>query len=464
MIKIFGQTDTNFNSNGDLIIEPLTAVVHNEMDGEFYLELSVDLKYVDWMERGNIVVAPTPQGEQAFRIDNPIKTGESIETKAWHVFYDTKNYVLTARSLSQVEAGVALRHIKNNAIPDASRYSVYTDNTSIHSCIFENSSLFDALTAYQNAWGGHLLRDNYSISYMESLGVDRGITIEYAKNLTDITCEEDWDEVCTTIVPIGKDGCMLNLVDPNRAVYIDADVQYDIPYCKTVTFEQDYIEREDYGSDLAYKTALVADLQTQATAHLNAHKVPKVNYEIEAYANNMADIGDTIEVKDKRLGISLMTEVIAYDYNCITGVFDSFQFGNFTERLSNLMPTIDKKVDKEIGKGLSSNDFTDADLTKLTGIEAGATKTDVTNIASNNKGSITIGDVLIQWGLESTVTGSLSVTFPFTYSATPNVQATSGNSVTEAVSVTGATKTGFVLRTASASSNRTIRWLAVGKA
>ena len=36
---------------------------------------------------------------------------------------------------------------------------------------------------------------------------------------------------------------------------------------------------------------------------------------------------------------------------------------------------LDNKVDKEEGKGLSSNDFTDALLTKLNGIEAGATKT-----------------------------------------------------------------------------------------
>lgn len=463
MIKLFSPTDTSFYSNGDLIIEPLTAVVHNEMDGEFYLELSADLKYADWMERGNIIVAPTPQGEQAFRIDNPIKTGENIETKAWHVFYDTKNFALTARSFSQADAGVVLRNLNNHVIP-STIFSVATEITSAHSCIFENSSYFDALTAYQSAWGGHLYRDNFDISYKESLGVDRGITIEYSKNLTGITCEEEWDEVCTTIVPIGKEGCMLNLVDPTRSIYIDADIQYDIPYCKTVTFDQDHIEREDYSSDLEYKTALVADLQTQATAHLNAYKVPKVNYEIEAYVNNMVDIGDTVEVKDKRLGVNLMTQVIAYDYNCITGVFDSFQFGNFTERLSNLMPTIDKKVDKEIGKGLSSNDFTDTNLDKLNGIEDGATRTVVSNIASANNGSITIGDVLIQWGLDSAVTGSKAITFPFEYSVAPSVQVSSGNTSPDAVSVHGVSKTGCTIRTNSATANRSIRWLAIGKA
>lgn len=39
---------------------------------------------------------------------------------------------------------------------------------------------------------------------------------------------------------------------------------------------------------------------------------------------------------------------------------------------SDLAAALDTKVDKEVGKGLSTNDFTDADLAKLDGIEDGA--------------------------------------------------------------------------------------------
>lgn len=36
MIKLYGQTDTTFTSNGDVVILPLRASVHKEDNGEYY--------------------------------------------------------------------------------------------------------------------------------------------------------------------------------------------------------------------------------------------------------------------------------------------------------------------------------------------------------------------------------------------------------------------------------------------
>lgn len=51
-------------------------------------------------------------------------------------------------------------------------------------------------------------------------------------------------------------------------------------------------------------------------------------------------------------------------------------FGNFTagfaEKLDLLRTALEKKVDKVAGKGLSANDYTNADKVKLEGIEVGA--------------------------------------------------------------------------------------------
>ena len=90
MIKVFGQTDTSFGSNGDVVLRPLKAKVHKEDNGDFYLDLETGLEYVDYLVEGNIVVAPTPQGEQAFRVGNVTKTKSKLTTKAYHVFYDSE--------------------------------------------------------------------------------------------------------------------------------------------------------------------------------------------------------------------------------------------------------------------------------------------------------------------------------------------------------------------------------------
>ena len=454
MIKIFNSTDKTFNSNGDVVVRPITAIVHNEMDGDFYLDLSVDLRYADWMERGNIVVAPTPQGEQAFRIDNPIKTPTTIETKAWHVFFDTENMVISARSITNQNASVALANLNNNAVPQ-SPFSVNTEMTEVNSCNFDDLSYYEALALYQSIWGGHLKRDNFSIAYKQSLGVDRGITIEYAKNLADINSEENWDEVCTKLLPVGTDHTLLNAVDPSVSIYIDADVQYDLPYVRTVTFDQD-INSEDYPSELEYKQALVADLRQQGVKYLNEHKYPQVNYTVEAFVEDIVDIGDIIEVKDKRLGVDLMTEVISYDYNCLLGTYDQLEFGNFTPRLSSIIPMIDRKVDKVDGMGLSSNNFTNADLSKLESIEEGANKAEIT-IADNNRGVVNVGDLLIQWAT-ATISGSEAISFPFNYSVVPSVQVTAGSTTAGNVSVTNISNSGCTI-----TANGAVRWLAIGK-
>ena len=56
---------------------------------------------------------------------------------------------------------------------------------------------------------------------------------------------------------------------------------------------------------------------------------------------------------------------------------------------------LDDKVDKETGKGLSTNDFTNALLTKLNGIEAGAQVNTVTGVKGNSESSYRVGNVNI---------------------------------------------------------------------
>lgn len=50
---------------------------------------------------------------------------------------------------------------------------------------------------------------------------------------------------------------------------------------------------------------------------------------------------------------------------------------------SKLKSLLNNKVDKVSGKGLSTNDYTTAEKTKLAGIETGATKTVVENVLTS---------------------------------------------------------------------------------
>ena len=43
MIKVFGEADKDFTSNGDCVIQPFKAKVHKEDNGKFYLDIEADI-------------------------------------------------------------------------------------------------------------------------------------------------------------------------------------------------------------------------------------------------------------------------------------------------------------------------------------------------------------------------------------------------------------------------------------
>jgi len=339
MLKLFNSTDKIYLSNGDKTIIATKAKVHKEDNGSFYLELETGLEYVNDLVQGNIVVAPTPQGEQAFRLSNPEKTKTKIRVKANHVFFDSQNYLIADSYVVDKNCNDALDHL-NSATDNPSPFTTLSNIQNINSYRCVRTSLYEAINTVIERWGGHLVRDNWTIKVMASIGQDNGVTVRYAKNLKDITCTENWDNVVTKLLPVGKDGLTLD------ELYVYSQLQYTIPYTKTVSFDQSNILEEDYKDEQgnldenAYQQALINDLRDKAQTYVEENSIPQVNYTLKANLEKITDIGDTIEVIDERLGVDIMTNLIAYDYDCILNKYTELEFGNFTQKLSNLLTSI----------------------------------------------------------------------------------------------------------------------------
>lgn len=347
MIRVFGQTDTSFASNGDVVLHPIKAKVHKEDNGAFHLGLETSLKYVDYLVEGNIVVANTPQGDQAFRINNVTKTKNKLTTKCNHVFYDSKNYLIADSYVVNKTCNDALDHL-NSATEPQSEFTTLSDVGTVNSFRCVRQSLYNAIQTVIQRWGGHLVRDNFNIQIRTSIGQDNGVTVQYKKNLKEITCEENWDNVVTKLLPVGKDGILLNEIDPTASIYVESTVQYNLPYTKTVSFEQDEINQEDYSSELLYQQALIDNLMLQATEYVEQNCIPQVNYTLRANLEKITDVGDTVQVVDERLGIDIMTNVIAYDYDCLLEQYTEIEFGNFKNTLSGLVNNITASVGTEV--------------------------------------------------------------------------------------------------------------------
>lgn len=353
MIRVFGTTDKVYTSNGDAVIRPLKAKVHKEDNGDYYLDLETGLERVDHIVANNIVVADTPQGAQAFRMGNPKKTKSKLSTRAWHVFYDSKNYLIEDAYVVDKDCNDALDHL-NAATEPESQFATISDVPVANSFRCVRNSLYEAIQTVIERWGGHLVRDNFTIAIRTNIRQDNGVTVQYAKNLKDITCEENWDSVVTQLMPVGRDGLLLNAIDPDASLYVYSDIEYDIPFTKTVSFDQSGVLEEDYQDSsgntdqAAYTQALVDDLLQQAQTYVDDNCVPQVNYTLKANLEKVTDIGDTVQVIDSRLGVNIMTNVIAYDYDCILQKYTEIEFGNFRQTISGLANNINSTISSTV--------------------------------------------------------------------------------------------------------------------
>ena len=360
MIKLFDITDKIYTSNGDKIILPLKAVVHKKDNGDFYLDLEAPLSYIEDLTSNKIIVANTPQGEQAFRISKVEKTRTKIKIKAYHVFYDSENYLIQDSYVVDKNCNDALDHL-NNSTDNTSPYTTISDITKIASYRCVRKSLYEAIQVLLERYGGHLYRDNWTIGIKANLGQDNGVTIRYGKNLKDIKATYNWDNVCTKLLPVGKDGILLNALDPSASVYLESATQYQIPFTKTVTFDQSQISEDDYKNTTtgeldvnAYTQALINDLAEQGQNYVETNSIPVVNYTLSANVEKISDIGDTIQVEDEKLGISILTNIISYEYDCILDKYIQIEFGNFVPTLENLMTNITNQTQQQIDENTAT--------------------------------------------------------------------------------------------------------------
>lgn len=372
MLKLFGETDKPgvnnlYSTNGDLVIKPKKAVVTKEDNGEFYLELETAESYAAYLTEGRIIVANTPQGEQAFRVNNVSLRKRKVKVKAYHVFYDSEDYLIKESNVTFKSCNDALDQL-NMATDTQSPFTVISDVNTINSYKCVRKSLYGAIKDVLEGWGGHLVRDNFHIAIRANIGADNGVTIRYAKNLQEIEKRENWDYIVTKLLPTGKDGIMLNDLDQSIDPYVySQQITYALPYTKTVKFNQDNITQEQFKNattkqvdKTAYKQALISDLRKQAVKYIEKNCIPRINYTLKATVDKLTDIGDTIEVIDEDLEINILTTVIKYKYDCILEKYTEIEFGNFKENLQNLLPSF-RKASEEIA--ITATEVTRVSLT-----------------------------------------------------------------------------------------------------
>ena len=341
MIRVYDATERLFNHNGIKALHPLFAEITKVKDGDYYIELEDMIDNREYYQKGLIIRVPTPwgvHGYQCFRCDNPITENNRISCKAWHVSYDSKNYVINSASAEMKNCNDALNHYNDNT-DVLSPFTVISDISYITSTTIERKTLFDVFTELisDDNYGGHWERDNFHFGIMSSVGQDRGVVLAYQKNITDISAVENWDNVCTKLLPYAVNGDVtVTLDDPY--VELDEDL-YVIPFTKVLKFEHN-LKKEEDTSEEEFIAEIKKWLYSEAVKYLQANKFPQINYSVSAHIENVSDVGDRIHVKHPKCNIDIPAEVISVKYDAISKRYTSIEFGNFKKEIKNLTQEI----------------------------------------------------------------------------------------------------------------------------
>jgi len=355
MICVYNSKETIFENNGLVILDsPLSAIVEEELNGSYELELEYaldDRGKWEYLIEDNIIKADG----QLFRIYHKTKKLTSIKINARHIFYDLiDNLLEDVRPTETTGYGALDWVLTHTQYPH--KFISTGDVGGINTRYFIRVNPLEAIMGKEgiiNTWGGEIVRDNFTIKLLQSRGLDRGVLVAYGKNIKEIDETLDIDSICTRLMPKGRDGLLL----PEK--YIDSSYinNYSHPKIKIQEFDIGIDEEKGITESIA-----IEQLREAAINYMKNNKIdiPEFNYKIdfielsktEEYKNyavlERVYLGDTVTIKHSKLNINLKAKVIKIVKSIITNRIEKIELGSFKPNLATSINNSIQEVKQEI--------------------------------------------------------------------------------------------------------------------
>lgn len=361
MLVLYDKTESNFISNGLAVLDKycLSAVVREEVNNTFVLNAVFPSKFphLDKIDYDRIIKAPTPDGEQPFRIYMIRKLFGRIYVSAKHVFFDLEDNLIEDTFIQKQTGAGALNQILKST-QFTHKFSGTSDILNTNNSRLVDKNVVTALigdqdNSFVNRWGGEIEVDKWDIRFNKVRGKDRGIQILYRKNLTGLDAILNKKTVCTRVLVKGYDGLTL----PER--YIDSPLinNYPNPIIQEIKFSNIKVKEneDDEGFDTK-EEALEALREAGKQLFLIEHiDIPETSYTINFVELSKTEeykkykiletlwLGDTVTVKHDDLCIDVKARCVAYDFNSLTKKYINIELGKVKDN-------INKEINKEIDK------------------------------------------------------------------------------------------------------------------
>lgn len=353
MIRLFPADATTFTTQGLGVLNAIHCPVTEERNGVYELELQiafVDRHYSDIALGRLILSKPNPyEDPEPFRIYQISRPMNGIVTvNACHWSYDLSKLAdkpFTASSVTE-----AISKLKTNSI-DTCPFDFVTDKSATGNFTVSVPSSIRSLLggsegSILDVFGGGEWKFTGRTCYLyQNRGQDRGVTIRYGKNLTDLTQEENNARVYSKLYPYWADteGHLVTL--PENTLDINQNGNGILVYDMTDKWDA---------------APTVAQLRTAAQSYINNNNLdtPVVNLtlsfeQISEYIKDAVYLCDTVSVEFPELDVSAKAKVIKTVYDAVLDRYEKIEVGTIKDTLAQTIATLqDTSVTGTVGKSI----------------------------------------------------------------------------------------------------------------
>lgn len=360
---LYTKNESTFTHNGIGFLKDATkCTVTEERNGSYECSLQYPItgQWYDQITEGCIIKAKANDTSepQLFRIYKSSKPLKGIVTySAEHISYDLNGIPTLGFSVKNVTPQAAItRAIQDAGLPSA--FTAISDISTLNSSTILTPCSVRAILGGQagsvlDVWGGEFEFDNFVVKLHKHRGSDRGVSIEYGKNLKDLKQEANIADCYTHLMPYARysqDG----EGDEKIEVYIYlSEKVLPLNNAENIGHSKAYIM--DFTDRFGEGEAITEEaLRAKATAYAAAAElgVPKVNitvsfiqlWQTEEYKNiaplERVMMCDTVAVRFSKLGVTARAKVIKTTYNTLEEKYESVELG---DAKSSFADTVNKQ-------------------------------------------------------------------------------------------------------------------------
>lgn len=351
---LYNATETNFDHNGIGILSAcVSCEVTEEANGIFELAMQYPMDGIHYEHIADraIIKAKADQFRQPqlFRVYAISKPMNGIVTVlAEHISYDLSG--IPVRPFSASTASSALIGLKNNAVVNCP-FDFWTDKTtqanfkvSVPASI--RSRLGGVAGSILDVYGGEYEFDNYTVKLHNNRGMNRGVSIRYGKNLTDIQQDQNCSSVATGVYPYWVSQENGELVELPEKI-INTPGTYNFVKIRTMDFSTEF-ETAPTEEQLRSKT--------QSYIKANNIGVPSVSLSVsfaqleqtEEYKNmkllERVSLFDTVNVEFPALGVSATAKAVKMVYDVVADRVKSVTLGSVRANIADTIANQQQEI------------------------------------------------------------------------------------------------------------------------